>query len=408
MSNSPERLRNAAEIWVRARHPSIHSLPEIARRPRRDKIRVGYFSSDFRDHALSHLMAEMFERHDRSRFEVTAFSFAPPSQTEIQQRLRAAFDRFVDVWDLLDKDVTALARNAEIDIAVDLNGFTTGSRTDIFAMRAAPIQVSYMGYAGTMGADYIDYLIADETVIPVPHQRHYTEKIGYMPDTYFVRDTRQHPPSSVSSRSEAGLPEQGFVFCCFNNNQKIRPDIFDEWMRILKRVPNSVLWLLEDNEIAADNLRKESESRGVDSKRLVFAKRTAVPAHLARHRLADLFLDTLPFNGHTTASDALWMGLPVLTRIGETFAGRVAASLLFAAGLPELITQTPEAYETLAVEIATNPAKLGAIKRKLADNRLATAVFDVSLFTRHMEAAYVAMVSRYQAGLPPDHIHLPH
>jgi predicted O-linked N-acetylglucosamine transferase (SPINDLY family) len=264
-----------------------------------------------------------------------------------------------------------------------------------------------MGYAGTMGADYIDYLIADETVIPVPHQRHYTEKIGYMPDTYFVRDTRQHPPSSVSSRSEAGLPEQGFVFCCFNNNQKIRPDIFDEWMRILKRVPNSVLWLLEDNEIAADNLRKESESRGVDSKRLVFAKRTAVPAHLARHRLADLFLDTLPFNGHTTASDALWMGLPVLTRIGETFAGRVAASLLFAAGLPELITQTPEAYETLAVEIAT-PAKLGAIKRKLADNRLATAVFDVSLFTRHMEAAYVAMVSRYQAGLPPDHIHLPH
>lgn len=254
-----------------------------------------------------------------------------------------------------------LARSAEIDIAVDLNGFTTNSRTNIFAMRAAPIQVSYLGYAGTMAADYIDYLMADETLIPAPHRRHYTEKIVYLPHTYLARDTRRPIPDSALTRTEAGLPEKGFVFCCFNNNQKITPNVFDLWMRILQRIQGSVLWLLEDNAKAASNLRKEAELRGVDSKRLVFAKRVPVPVHLARHRLADLFLDTLPFNAHTTASDALWMNLPVLTQIGKTFAGRVAASLLVAAGIPELIASTPEAYQAMAIELALNPATLDTI-----------------------------------------------
>jgi predicted O-linked N-acetylglucosamine transferase (SPINDLY family) len=285
---------------------------------------------------------------------------------------------------------------------IDLNGHTRNGRPNIFAGRAAPVQVNYLGFPATMGADYIDYLIADRTLVPEPCRAHYTEKIVYLPDSYQINDTKRPISDKIFTRTECNLPEKAFVFCCFNNNYKILPDVFDRWMRILHRVDGGVLWLLEDNEIAALNLKKAAVERGVDANRLVFASRMPLPEHLARHRLAGLFLDTLPYNAHTTASDALWAGLPVLTQIGETFAGRVAASVLNAVELPELITATPQAYEDLAVELATNSEKLATVRAKLANNRLTKPLFDTRLFTRHIEAAYTAMYRRYQAGLPPE------
>jgi len=305
-----------------------------------------------------------------------------------------------------DKDVALLARNLEIDIAVDLNGFTQGSRTDIFAMRAAPIQVNYLGYPGTMGADYIDYLITDSTLIPENQQQHYVEKLIYLPDTYQVNDSKRPIADRLFTRAECGLPEGGFVFCCFNNNYKVTLEIFDIWMRLLKTVESSVLWLLEDNISATKNLSAEAQGRGIAPERLVFAKRIELSEHLARHRLADLFLDTLPYNAHTTASDALWAGLPVLTCLGNTFPGRVAASLLNAIGLPELITHNLDEYEALALKLATNPQWLLSLRQKLEVNRSTHRLFDTAAFTKHIESAYVSMWTRHQAGLAPEHIYV--
>jgi protein O-GlcNAc transferase len=406
ISNSPRLQRTAAEIWVRKKCPTNNAIGEISKLQRRDKIRIGYYSADFRIHPLAFLTAELFEKHCRSQFEIIAFSFGSNSEDHMRRRLEAAFDRFLDVRNQSDRDVAMLSRDIEIDIAIDLGGFTTNSRTNIFSMRAAPIQVSYLGYPGTMGTEYIDYLIADQTLIPESDQTFYAEKIAYLPDTYLVNDSTRPIADKTFSRAELGLPKDGFVFCCFNNNWKIMPDVFDCWIRLLERINGSVLWLLEDNATAVRNLRREAESRGIASDRLIFAKRMPLPEHLARHRVADLFLDTLPYNAHTTASDALWSGLPVLTRIGETFAGRVAASLLNAIGLRELITTTPQAYEDLAIELATNPEKLSEIKRKLVSNRLTTPLFDTPLFIKHIEAAYTTMYERYLAGLNADHIYV--
>jgi protein O-GlcNAc transferase len=405
-SSSPELQRRAAEILIHAKAPSNNVLSKIVRRQRRDRIHIGYFSADFRNHATSYLMAELFEKHHGSQFEVTAFYLGADEKDEMRDRLTKAFSAFLDVRNQSDKEIAVLARKLGIDIAVDLNGFTTDARTGIFAFRAAPIQINYLGFPGTMGAEYIDYLIADPTLIPSSEQKYYSEKIAYLPDSYQVNDTKRHIADKVFAHAELGLPQHGFIFCCFNNNHKITPDVFDCWMRIIKQVDGSVLWLLEDNKTAAFNLRKEAVRRGVDADRLVFASRMPLSEHLARHRLADLFLDTLPCNAHTTASDALWAGLPILTRIGETFAGRVASSLLNAIGLPELITSTPQAYETLAIELATNSDRLAHIKRKLAKNRLETPLFDIQRFTRNIEAAYFAMYERYQSDLPPDHIYV--
>ena len=291
---------------------------------------------------------------------------------------------------------------------MDLMGYTTDSRTAILAHRPAAIQAGFLGYAGTIGADYIDYLMADQILIPESSQPYYTEKIVYLPDTYMPNDSKRAISNRAFGRAEFGLPQAGFVFCSFNNSYKINPGVFDRWMRILKKVAGSVLWLSEYNATAVAKLKKEAGIRGINPDRLVFAPRMpSLADHLARQRLADLFLDTLPYNAHTSASDALWAGLPVLTQIGETFAGRVAASLLTAIGLPELITATPQAYEELAIELAADPAKLAAIKRKLEDNRLTTPLFDTKLFTKHIEAAYAAMYARHQAELPPDHIYVP-
>jgi predicted O-linked N-acetylglucosamine transferase (SPINDLY family) len=293
-----------------------------------------------------------------------------------------------------------------VDIAIDLGGFTLDNRTDIFAYRAAPIQVNYLVYAGTMGAKYMDYIVADETLIPPASQHFYSEKVAYLPNSYQVNDSTRTISNKKFTRQSLGLPEEGFVFCCFNNNHKIVPTSFDMWMRILRAVDDSVLWLLEDNAAAAENLKKEALSRGIDGARLIFAKRTSPAEHLMRHCNADLFLDTLPYNAHTTASDALWMGLPVLTLMGESFAGRVAASLLNAVDLPDLITRTPKEYEALAITLARDPERLWAIRSRLEMNRLTKSLFNTPLFTQNLEAAYIKMYERYQADLAPEHIFL--
>lgn len=396
--------RQAAKTWVGEKIPEKHILPPIIRRRKRDSIRVGYYSADYHDHATAYLMAELFECHDRRKFELTAFSFGPAKVDGMRRRISEAFHQFLDVRAQSNQEVAELSRRMEIDIAVDLKGFTQDARAEIFSFRAAPIQVSYLGYPGTMAAEYIDYIIADRTLIPQENWQFYSEKIVYLPNSYQVNDRKRRISDESFSRAELGLPATGFVFCCFNKSYKIMPSTFDGWMRILKRVEGSVIWLLEVNATAADNLRREAEARGVSAARLIFARHMPLPEHLGRHRAADLFLDTLPYNAHTTASDALWAGLPVLTRIGNSFAARVSASLLNAIGVPELITATQEQYEALAVELATNPGRLAAIAAKLNKNRLTAPLFDTDLFARHIENAYVQMYESYQAGIPADHI----
>ncbi len=404
IADSLSLQKDAARIYVQEQYPATHEFSAIPMPPRHDKIRIGYYSADFHDHATMDLMAGLFETHDRSKFELIAFSFGPAKNDGMRTRVTSAFDRFIDVRTQSDRGVTLLSRELEIDIAVDLKGFTQDSRPGIFALRTAPIQINYLGYPGSMGAEYIDYLIADGTLIPESSRPYYSEKIVYLPDCYQVNDTQRSIADKVFTRKELGLPETGFVFCCFNNNYKITPATFDGWMRILKQTEGSVLWLLEDNVTAASNLRKEATERGVEADRLLFAKRMPLPEHLARHLHADLFLDTLPCNAHTTASDALWAGLPVLTCMGESFASRVAASLLNAIHLPELITSTQDEYEALAIELAISPEKSRLIREKLERNRLTTPLFNTQLFTQHIEEAYRMMYERYQADLPPDHL----
>ena len=398
--------QQAAQIYVKEKYPLNNVIPQNHIRQRHDKIRIGYYSADFRNHPLSHLTAELYELHDRSRFEITAFSFGPNNNDELRKRVESAVDNFLDVQDQSEEEIVILSRKMAIDIAVDLGGFTQWARTRIFASRAANIQVNYLGYPGTMGAEYIDYIIADSLLISEKSRQFYTEKIVYLPNTYMVSDTKRSIASKIFSRVELDLPENGFVFCCFNNSYKITPSSFDSWIRILKPVKGSVLWLLGDNPIVLKNLRKEADKRGVNPERLIFAQRRTLSEHLLRHRSADLFLDTFPYNAHTTANDALWAGLPVVTRTGESFASRVAASLLNAIHIPELITSTQEAYEALAIELACNPKKLSKIKIKLEMNRLTTPLFDTRLFTKNIEEAYTVMYERYHEGLKPDHLYI--
>ncbi|MCS3446891.1 MULTISPECIES: tetratricopeptide repeat protein [Bradyrhizobium] len=396
-----------ATRWTAKNHPPSASQRWRGERYDHDRIRIGYFSSDFCNHATSLLMAGMFECHDRSKFETVAISWSPNAPSEMRRRLEASFDRFVEVRDINDDEVADLIRQLEIDILVDLKGFTGGSRTRVLGRRPAPIQVNYLGYPGTLGAPFIDYIIAGRTVIPDHHREFYSEKVVALPNSYQANDDKRAISDRVFTRGDVGLAPTGFVFCCFNNNYKITPDMFDRWMRILGRVDGSMLWLLEANADSAANLRNEAVARGVAAERLVFAPRMSLPDHLARHRLAGLFLDSTPYNAHTTASDALWAGLPVLTILGDTFASRVAASLLHAVGLPELIAESPEAYERMAVDLATHPEKLAALRTRLAANRLAAPLFDTKRFTRHIEAAYTAMYERHRAGITPDHIVVP-
>jgi protein O-GlcNAc transferase len=356
-----------------------------------DRLRVAYLSADFNEHPTAYLTAGLFEQHDRSRFEITALSFGQNDNSPARRRLEAAFEHFIDVRDRSDQDIAALVRRSEIDIAVDLMGFTKDHRLGVLARRAAPIQVNYLGYPGTTGAPYMDYILADATVIPEDHDAFYAERVVRLPGTYQINDNRRAIGQRTPTRGECGLPQSAFVFCCFNNPQKITPEIFDIWMRLLQATEGSVLWLITGIAKAAANLRLEAEKRGVAPERLIFAPKASVADHLARHRLADLCLDTLPYNAHTTASDALWAGLPVLTCLGETFAGRVAASLLKAIGLDALITHSFAEYEALALRLAREPAYLASLKDALNRNRDTSLLFDTQGATRHIEAAYLTM-----------------
>jgi len=406
LADTPTTHRSCSEIYIKENFPQNSTLVVIPKYIKKNKIRLGYYSADFRTHAVAILIAELIEVHNKEQFELIAFSFGPDEKDEMQTRLSKSFDQFIDVGNKSDQAVAELSRQLGIDIAIDLVGLTGDCRPGIFSYRAAPIQVNYLGDPGTMGANFMDYIIADHTLIPAKSQEFYSEKVIYLPNSYQVNDRKRVISDEQFSRAELGLPEDGFVFCCFNNNYKILPETFDGWMRVLKAVEGSVLWLFQDNEFAYENLKKEAQDRGVEASRLVFAKRLPLEGHLARHRKADLFLDTFPYNAHTTASDALWAGLPVLTMMGESFASRVAASLLNAIDLPELITSSQDQYETLAIELATNPAKLKAIKTKLDSNRLTTPLFDTPRFTKHLEDAYSKMYERYHTDLPPEHIYI--
>jgi predicted O-linked N-acetylglucosamine transferase (SPINDLY family) len=391
----------ASQIWVGT--PSgDSSLGPLKAQPPKAKIRLGYYSADFYNHATCMLMAELFEKHDKSKFELFAFSFGPDIKDPMRARVEAAFDQFIDVSTMSDKEIAEFSRMLGIDIAIDLKGSTKDHRFGIFSYRAAPVQVSYLGYPGTMGAEYIDYLIADKTLIPEESQKFYTEKIAYMPHSYQVNDRSRVISDRVFTKQEVGLPEEGFVFACFNSNYKITPDVFDVWARILNSVEGSVLWLFEENKTASANLRKEAQKRGLAQERLVFAPKMELSEHLARHKLADLFIDTLPCNAHTTASDALWAGLPVLTCMGESFASRVAASLLNAIEMPELITSSLEEYEELAIALGNDHQRVLALKQKLELNRLTTPLFDSSLFTKDIENLYVKMSQLSQSQMDPE------
>ncbi len=367
-----------------------------------DRIRIAYLSADFHRHATAYLIAELIELHDRAHFEVLGVSFDRDDGSDIRRRLVKAFDRLHDVRRKSDREIAKLISDLEVDIAIDLKGYTQDSRPEILAFRPAPIQASYLGYPGTMGADFIDYIIADKVVAPSEQQPFYAEKIVQLPDCYQANDRQRKIAERTPSRGEAGLPDQGFVFCCFNNSYKITAPVFEVWMRLLQAVPGSVLWLLRENGGAEANLQREAQALGVDPRRLVFAERLKVDEHLARHRLADVFLDTLPYNAHTTASDALWAGLPVLTCQGTAFAARVASSLLQAVGLPELVTHSLDEYEALALRLAREASFLDAIKTRLAQNLKTHPLFDGDRFRRHIEAAYVTMWETWQRGERPQ------
>ncbi len=400
-----EHLR-AARVWSRGVRvkaedilPPLHAVPEPGRR-----IRVGYLSRDLFAHATAFLAVELFERHDRARFETFAYSYGPDDGSDMRRRLVEAFDHFVEVGDLSNEDAARRIRADGIDILVDLKGYTFGCRTEILALRPAPVQVNYLGYPGTMGAPFIDYIIGDAVVTPLAAAPLYDEKIVQLPGTYQPNDSRRAIAAQVPSRAACGLPESGFVFCCFNNTYKITPDVFAVWMRLLAAVPGSVLWLFEANGVARDNLQYEAGALGVDPGRIVFAPRAEPADHLARQSHADLVLDTLPYNAHTTASDALWAGVPLVTCAGESFASRVAGSLLHAVGLPELVTHTLAEYEALALALARDPQRLAALRARLAANRADADLFDATRYARGLEAAYERMHALRCAGKPPEAI----
>jgi protein O-GlcNAc transferase len=356
---------------------------------------------------MARLTAGMFEQHRRDAFETMGISIGRAAGDAMRRRLMSSFETFVDCRNDSDRAVAESLVRHEVDIAIDLSGYTGDSRPEIFSYRPAPVQVSYLGFSATLGAPYIDYIIGDLIVMPFEHQPFYSEKIVRLPETYFVDGRERLIADETPSRRELGLPDDGFVFCCFNNNYKITPEIFDVWMRLLEQVDGSVLWLLRANPEAEANLRREATRRGIVPERLVFAPRLDLPRHLARHRRADLFLDTPLYNAHATANDALWTGLPVLTCLGKALAGRVAASLLRAVGLPELITENLGDYEALALRLATAPAELAAIKATLAANRDTKPLFDTERFTRHIELAYQTMHERHQRRLPPESFAVP-
>ena len=398
VSQSPAEHRVCAGSYGNHEYPP---QPPLWRPRAHDRIRLGYMSGDFYDHATAHLMVELFERHDRSRFEVFAVDISRPDRSAMRQRLEKAFDRMVPIRDLPSDAAARLVADEEIDILININGYAGNHRMMVSAYRPAPIQVNYLGYPGTFGLPYMDYIVADPVVIPRGEEQHYAERVVTLPDCYQVND-RQRPIAPAPGREACGLPQDGIVFCNFNSTHKLTPEIFAVWMRILAAIPGSVLWQLQGNNLVPDNLRRAAAAAGVAPDRLIFAPNLPLEQHLGRLRLADLCLDTLPYNAHTTASDALWAGVPMVTLRGAAFPGRVAASLLTSVGLPELITENIADYEALILALGREPSRLAQLREKLAVNRLTTPLFDSARFTRHLEAAFTAMWERYLQGLPPQ------
>ena len=380
-----------AQHWIRPLRPPPQAVFEHNARVESGRIRLGYLSGDFHQHSTAHLMAELFECHDRDRFEVFAYSYGPDDKSPMHARLARAFDRFVDIGALSHREAARLIHADEVDILLDLKGYTHHARPAISAHRPAPVQVSYLGYPATMGVDFIDYIIVDPFVVPAGQQPFFSERLVHLPGSYQVNDRRRVVARARTSRQDHGLPPEGLVLCSFNNSYKISPVLFDIWMRLLRSAPGSVLWLLETNALVRGNLQSEAGKRGVDSARLIFAPVVPPAEHLGRHQHADLFLDTLPCNAHTTASDALWAGLPVLTCSGGTFAGRVAGSLLMAMGMPELITESLEEYEQAALALTRDPQRLIALRQELEEKRDTSSLFDLPKLTGNIEAAYARM-----------------
>lgn len=403
ISASAAIQKQCAEIYVAAKYPTRKPLTLPQRNPAQPKIRLGYFSPDFKTHPVAFLTVGLLEKHDRSQFEVYAFSYSHHPDDPMQKRIAAACDHFIDISNQPADAALALAREAQIDIAIDLTGHTQHARTELFAARLAPLQVNYLGFPGTMGASFMDYIIGDTTVIPEQQRMHYSEKVVYLPHSFQANDD-QRQIASVTARSTHGLKESDFVFCCFNNGYKLNPEFLNLWLNLLKNTENSVLWLLGEHPQQIENLKRWAAEQRVSPDRLVFAGRLPYAEHLARYQLADLVLDVLPFNGGTNTSDALWGGAPVLTCIGDAFAGRMAASLLQAVGLPELITQSLEDYASMALGLALNQEKISALKQKLKQNIRTYPLFNTALFTRHLEDAYQQMMQRQRDQLAPEHI----
>lgn len=399
--DDPQAQRVCAETHFRNRFPAPLTPLWSGETYRHDRIRVAYVSSDFRSHPVAHLIAGLFERHDHDRFEITAYALGPRSDDAYRRRIQAAFPTFHDVAQMNDLDVARMIRAAETDILIDLNGATANCRPGIFAHRPAPIQINYLGHPGTMGKGLSDYILADAIVAPRGEESSFSEQIIRLPHSYQVNDNKKPISTSPPTRDDLGLPADAFVFACFNAHHKINPPAFDVWMRVLAAAPGSVLWLLEGRDVTIRNLRAAAQARGVSPDRLVFAPKVALEDHLARHALADLFLDTLPYNAHTTASDALWAGLPVVTCAGRGFAARVAASLLNAVQLPELVTESLEAYEALALDLLRRPERLRDLRDRLSTLVKTTPLFDTDLYRRHIEAAFIGAWERHQRGEAP-------
>jgi predicted O-linked N-acetylglucosamine transferase (SPINDLY family) len=400
VSERPDELQACARLYARDLFPPAADVPrhDPAARKGTRKIRLGYLSGEFRDQATAILMAGLYERHDRSRFEVIAVDNGSADASPMSARLKQTFDHWIDIGNLRDVEAAEKIRAAGIDILVNLNGYFGKLRMDVFAQRPAPLQVNYLGFPGTMGAPYMDYIIADRVVIPPGEEQFYDEQLVTLPGCYQVNDDKGRPMAERPTRVQAGLPGQGFVFCNFNQSYKLTPAVFASWMRILNRVEDSVLWLLEGPAPYAENIARHAREHGIAPERILFAPDRPTDQHLARMQLADLFLDGLPYNAHTTGSDALWAGVPLLTRRGTTFPGRVAASLLYAAGLPELVTDSAQTYEDMAVRLATEPDAFAATKAKLTRN---CPLFDTDLFRRNIEAAYARMWEMWLAGEKP-------
>lgn len=408
IAKSERHLQLCAEIFCAERFPSNYTSHKKIHKQQGGTIRIGYLCGEFGYQATSILMTNIWELHDQNQFEIIGFDNAWSDKSKYRERIESSFSNLINIHKIDDVEAAKIIEDQGIDILVNLNGYFGRERQQVFAMRPAPIQVNFLGFPGTIGADYIDYILADSTVIPEESRKFYTEKVIYLPNCYQPNDSKRIASERHCTKSEFDLPEDQFIFCCFSNNYKISPFIFNLWMKILGSTPNSLIWLLQDSEMAAENLRKEAARAGINPSRLHFAQRLPLAEHLSRHKLADLFLDTLPYTAHTTASDALWMNLPLLTLTGTTFPGRVATSLLKNLNLPELITETAEDYVNTAIEFAQNRVKLLEIKNKLSSNLNTGSLFNAEQFTKNLEHAYRVIFERHQNGLPPDHINICH